>query len=135
MRFLLPLMLTLGCTSANDGLMNSGNTDGMMSKKDGFTDMTAVAVTPDLGGPGAACMTACDCMPGLACGRNMTCQMSMRGMIYCCEDTANCMNGSFCQSSTGQFGMCGGGTTGFGGRDGGMRRDGGFRRFDLSSTD
>jgi hypothetical protein len=132
MRLSLLLLLTIGCTTANDGLQN-GNPDGM--KSGAMLDMTAVAVTPDLGGPGAACMTACDCQPGLACGRNMTCQQSMRGMIYCCE-SSTCPMGSFCQSSMGQFQMCGGGggTTGggFGGRDGGFRRDGGFGRRDLS---
>jgi hypothetical protein len=60
----------------------------------------------DLGGMGAACTTACDCMPGLACF-NMQCIAGF-APVYCCQ-SAVCPNGSFCENQTGGFGMCGGG--------------------------
>jgi hypothetical protein len=41
------------------------------------------------------------------------------GKLYCCDDTANCPSGQFCQSSMGgPPQMCGGGTTGGGGISG-----------------
>ncbi len=115
---MLATLLLLGCTSSNN--LSSGS--------DASTDLSSLqsidlTVVPDLGGPGATCTTACDCMPGLSCGMGMTCQQLMQGNVYCCE-SSNCPDGSFCQSGVdSSFMMCGGG------RDGGMfmRGDGGMR--------
>ena len=78
----------------------------------------AVDMARALGGTGATCRTACDCQPGLAC-RMGTCGMSNIGPIFCCDDTASCPAGSFCQSSMGGFAQCGSSSGGSGGTGGG----------------
>jgi hypothetical protein len=65
----------------------------------------------DLGGVGAACTTACDCVPGLAC-RMKQCQAESV-QVFCCGTPA-CTNANVCQFSDGTVGQCdrtdGGGT-------------------------
>lgn len=65
----------------------------------------------DLGGVGAACATACDCRPGLAC-RKMKCEAASTP-VFCCG-TPSCSDGNLCQFPSGAVGQCdradGGGT-------------------------
>jgi hypothetical protein len=131
--------MTIGCSSNNN--LNSGNGDGG-GDGGGQQQSQDLSAGIDLGGPGAACTTACDCMPGLACNMGM-CEQDPQGAIYCCE-SGMCPTGDFCQSQAGDFMMCGavgrdGGMMGrrdgggFGGRDGGGLggRDGGGGRRDM----
>ena len=65
----------------------------------------------DLGGIGAACATACDCMPGLAC-RMAKCAAAQVA-VFCCGTPA-CTNANVCQFPDGTVSQCdrvdGGGT-------------------------
>ncbi len=65
-----------------------------------------------LGGPGASCMTACDCVSGLACttGSCMTLQL---GAMCCCE-SGDSPSGNVCQSVMGNLDRCGSGAGGSG---------------------
>jgi hypothetical protein len=115
-------MKILGLVSAlalfacnNSGLDNGPGSDAGNGGDGGVQDLSVTPGNVDLsvpGGPvGATCMTACDCQPGLACDpRNNTCAMPPMqiGPVYCCDDTANCPSGGTCQSSSGQYGQCGG---------------------------
>jgi hypothetical protein len=121
--------MLFGCSSSN---LSSSNGDGSSNDLTGNMSMMDLTVEPDLGGPGAPCTTACDCLAGLACNQMNQCAAIAQGMVYCCERT--CPAGDFCQSMDGTFMMCGGGRDGGfmrpdGGRpDGFMRGDGGRRR-------
>jgi hypothetical protein len=123
----LPILVALmlfGCSSSN---LSSNNGDGSTDANN--MSMMDLTVEPDLGGPGASCMTACDCLAGLACNQMNQCEAVAQGMVYCCE--RSCPTGSFCQSMDGTFMMCGGGRDGgFMRPDGGRPRDGGFGRPD-----
>jgi hypothetical protein len=59
-----------------------------------------------MGAVGAPCKTACDCQTGLGCLNN-ACYASNLGKLYCCSSSI-CPSGSFCQTNTGNYGMCGG---------------------------
>jgi hypothetical protein len=116
----------VGCTSPLNNPDNSagdggGSADGGGVGGGGGGDL---AVAPDLGGSGAACKTACDCQPGLACFMG-ACTMSQLGSLYCCE-SATCPMGSYCQSMSGGYQMCGGGPIGPPDGGGMHHGDGGF---------
>ena len=130
---ILAVLMLFGCSSSNN--LSSGNSDGSTDLS-GVSQNSDLTVEPDLGGPGASCMTACDCQSGLSCNQMGTCEAVAQGMVYCCERT--CPTGNFCQSMDGTFMMCGGGRDGGfmrpdggGRRDGGMGRDGGGRNRDM----
>jgi hypothetical protein len=118
-------LFALGCNM--QGLPNgvgsggtvNGDGGGTVGDGGGSKDAGGLLVDMAKGGEGATCKTACDCQGGLACFQNM-CQASMLGMVYCCDDTANCPSGMFCQSAQGMFGRCGMGGGGGGGGGGGM---------------
>ena len=57
----------------------------------------------DLQGVGAACSTACDCTPGLAC-ENMACA-SAQVPVFCCG-AASCTGTSVCEFPDGKVGQC-----------------------------
>ena len=57
----------------------------------------------DLFGVGAACSTACDCTPGLAC-RMMKCEAA-QVPVFCCG-TADCTGSNLCEYPTGTVGQC-----------------------------
>lgn len=65
----------------------------------------------DMTGVGAACVTACDCTPGLAC-RKMQCEAASVP-VFCCG-TATCSDGNLCEFPNGTVSQCdradGGGT-------------------------
>jgi hypothetical protein len=67
--------------------------------------------TGDMTGVGAACTTACDCVPGLAC-RKMKCEAAA-APVFCCG-TASCSDGNVCEFPNGTVSQCnradGGGT-------------------------
>jgi hypothetical protein len=71
-------------------------------------------VITDGGTSGAACTSACDCLPGLACFGGLCRQGA--ASVYCCNSTT-CPTGDFCQSSTGMYGRCGMATPDLGGFD------------------
>jgi hypothetical protein len=130
MRILLVLVVlsAVGCNSGNDGLGvgGGGGADGGGGGDDAAVTADLAMPTPDLGGSGAACKTACDCQTGLACFMG-ACTQSPVGMLYCCE-SATCPSGGYCQSMSGQFQMCGGGPIVK--PDGGFHFDGGIPKFD-----
>jgi hypothetical protein len=57
----------------------------------------------DLHGVGAACTTACDCTPGLAC-RMKTCEAA-QAPVFCCG-TATCTDANLCQFPDGTVSQC-----------------------------
>jgi hypothetical protein len=65
----------------------------------------------DMTGVGAACTSACDCMPGLAC-RMQKCAAAA-APVFCCG-TASCTDGNLCEFPNGTVSQCdrsdGGGT-------------------------
>jgi hypothetical protein len=64
---------------------------------------TDAGVAVDMGGEGAACTTACDCVPGLAC-RKQVCHAAAV-MVFCCG-TATCANSAVCEFPNGNVGQC-----------------------------
>src|SRR5262245_29684687 len=54
---------------------------------------------------GAACNTACDCMPGLACFNKMC--LSGVVPVYCCETNCPPQMRNACQHMNGNYGQCG----------------------------
>jgi hypothetical protein len=52
---------------------------------------------------GGACMTACDCRPGLACVSGRCEAASV--MVFCCS-SASCSGSSVCQFPNGNVGQC-----------------------------
>jgi hypothetical protein len=74
----------------------------------GGSDLSGVdgglIVITDGGSNGAVCISACDCMPGLACFGGLCRQGTVA--VYCCNSTT-CPSGDVCQSSTGSYGRCG----------------------------
>lgn len=111
-------LFALGCNMQGlpNGVGSGGtvNGDGGGAVGDGGSRDGSSLVDMAKGGEGATCKTACDCQGGLACFQSQ-CQASMLGMVYCCDDTANCPAGMFCQSSQGMFARCGMGGGGGGG--------------------
>jgi hypothetical protein len=104
--------------SSGSGSSGSGSSNTQTVVDLGPTPPNSGGGSSSGGGPaGAICKTACDCQAGLACLQNK-CIQSMLGNLYCCEST-NCPQGSFCQSTSGGFGMCGGGMGGGGPGGGG----------------
>ncbi|HEY2746197.1 MAG TPA: hypothetical protein VGL86_16295, partial [Polyangia bacterium] len=105
-----------GCSAQGLPIDNSGSGGNGSGGHSGGVDMAK-----PLGGNGAACTSACDCEPGLACRMGM-CGTSQVGMIFCCESD-DCPTGNICQSSSGGFSECGanggGGSGGNGGTGGG----------------
>jgi len=75
--------------------------------------MGGMGGTGGSGGMAGSCTTACDCPTGQACMQNK-CVQSNLGNLYCCDDPGQCPSGGFCQSSSGQYGQCGGGRPDFG---------------------
>lgn len=80
------------------------------------TDLAAADLAmapPDLalGGLGAACKTACDCQPGLACLVGKC--ANGKAPVYCCPEKP-CPQGEMCEAPDGTAGKCGGA------RDGGL---------------
>jgi hypothetical protein len=96
-----------GTTAGTNGGTTSGTTTGTTGTTGGTTTSGTTTGGTTGGGPGAMCGSACDCMSGLACFQGQ-CVQSPMGKLFCCDDTASCPSGQFCQGSDGMFGMCGG---------------------------
>jgi hypothetical protein len=97
--------------SASTGQDMAGSTSHDMANAGGGQDLSGSDLTGgggvmDLGGAGAKCTTACDCMPGLACFNNQC--VAGVAAVYCCS-SATCPTGDYCQNTSGSYGMCGGG--------------------------
>jgi hypothetical protein len=113
--FLLGLTFLVGCGNDNgqSGADLSASSDLSAGADDlarGGADLAGgggdggLIVITDGGSNGAACTTACDCLPGLACVGGVCRQGT--ASVYCCNSTT-CPTGDFCQSSTGTYGRCG----------------------------
>ncbi|HWE31068.1 MAG TPA: hypothetical protein VHB97_23835 [Polyangia bacterium] len=96
----LVMMATLGCTD--------GDAPPVLVQDLGVALDGAAA---DMTGVGAACITACECTPGLAC-RMMKCEAASVP-VFCCG-TASCTDGNLCEFPNGTVSQCdrsdGGGT-------------------------
>ncbi len=117
---------TNGTSTGTNGTSTgtNGTSTGTNGNNTGTTGSTTAANTGTNGsntgttggGKGTKCSSTCDCATGLACFQNQCTNGMLMGVtLYCCDNTASCPDGQFCQSEDGSFGMCGsstGGTTG-----------------------
>jgi len=101
------LLALAGCSAQGlpiDNAPGNSGTGGTGTGGDGGARSHDMAM---LGGDGAACKTACDCTPGLACVMGV-CQSISLGKVFCCASN-NCPSGQLCQSPGGSFAQCKGG--------------------------
>jgi hypothetical protein len=89
------LLLMVGCTD--------GDAPPQLVQDLGVNTLVDGGGAADMVGVGAACVTACDCTPGLACQKMLCAAATVP--VFCCG-SASCQGTSVCQFSNGEVGQC-----------------------------